>query len=225
MGMWRNIGPNSQVLYTFGMKGVIGIDEVGRGPLAGPLTLCACYIEDEKKVLEDIFQNTIRDSKKLTKSLRNNIYQTIKENRYSNTRIEYAISSRSAQYIDKHGLAMAAKACVRSCLRSLRQKGIALEEVSIRLDAGLSVPIKSLAYTSHIKGDESYVEIALASIMAKVQRDAYMDRLSRSHREYAWSTNAGYGTREHRKAIETIGTTKYHRISFLKGFKLLDKAE
>jgi ribonuclease HII len=176
-------------------------------------------------VLEDVFQNTIRDSKKLTKALRTNIYQTIREKRYSNTRIEYAISSRSAEFIDKHGLTKAAKACVLSCLRSLRQKGIVLEEVSIRLDAGLTVPLRNLTYTSHIKGDESFVEIALASILAKVSRDEYMNRLSRRHKEYSWETNVGYATPKHRKAIETTGITKYHRTSFLKGFKLFDKAE
>lgn len=203
--------------------GVIGVDEVGRGPLAGPVTLCAFYIEDEKEALKEIFHNTIRDSKKLNKDSRLNIYQIIRKNRLIKTRIEYAISSRSAEYIDKHGISHAVRQCLVSCMRILVKKGIEIEKCTVRLDAGLRIPLENLAQQSFVKGDERFVEIALASIMAKVSRDMYMERLGKEHKEYLWEKNAGYGTVDHREAIKNIGITKYHRRTYLKAFKLFDK--
>lgn len=206
-------------------KGVIGIDEVGRGPLAGPVTLCALYLEDEKETKKQFFNNTIRDSKKLTKANRNKIYQTIRYKRNISMRVEYAISSRSAAYIDAHGISKAVRQCMLSCLRILVKKGIEIEHVSIHLDAGLIIPLSSVKQEGFIKGDERFTEIALASIMAKVTRDTYMERLAQEHTEYAWQRNVGYGTKHHRESIQKVGITKYHRKTYLKAFKLFDKAE
>jgi ribonuclease HII len=86
---------------------VIGIDEVGRGPIAGPVTVCVFYTNNEKFLKKLIFGDTIRDSKKLSKQLRNNIYLTIRNLRKSKIKyleIEYSIISRSAKYIDRHGI-------------------------------------------------------------------------------------------------------------------------
>ena len=204
-------------------QGVIGIDEVGRGPLAGPVTLCAFYIEDEKEALREIFNDTIRDSKKLNKDNRLKIYQIIRKNRLIKTRVEYAISSRGAEYIDKHGISHAVRQCLLSCMRTLVKKGIEIEKLTIRLDAGLRIPLQNLTQQSFVKGDERFVEIALASIMAKVSRDMYMEKLGREHVEYLWGNNVGYGTKDHREAIKNIGITKYHRKTYLKAFKLFDK--
>lgn len=206
-------------------KGCIGIDEVGRGPLAGPVTVCACYVEDKKTLKKDIFGNTIRDSKKLSKHIRNNIYITIRKKRKLETRIEYAISSRSAKYIDRYGINAAVDSCISSCLDKLKKKGIDITSTEIKLDAGLVVKEECLKQKSFIKGDERFVEIALASILAKVTRDKYMETLANSHIEYGWQRNVGYGTEEHRKAIKNNGITKYHRISYLKKFKQLEKPE
>lgn len=198
--------------------GVIGIDEVGRGPLAGPVTVCAVYIEDEKKVKSSIFSDTIRDSKKITKVSRYNIYRTIRYKRKLETNIYYALSSRSAEYIDTHGISKAVRQCLLSCIRTLIKKGVKVEEIDIRLDAGLIIPLEKLKQKSFIKGDERFTEIALASILAKVSRDSYMERLAKQHIEYGWERNVGYGTEYHRRAIRNIGVTKYHRKSYLKGF-------
>jgi ribonuclease HII len=206
-----------------GMQGGIGIDEVGRGPLAGPVTVCAVYIEDIETLGRDIFQNRIRDSKTIQKSLRYNIYQTFRNKRYLNCKVEFAIHSRSATFIDKYGISKAIKGCVRSCTRTLRQKGVPLESVLIRLDAGLKVQDPVVNQQSFIKGDENYAEIALASILAKEHRDAYMKSLARRHKGYAWETNVGYGTKAHREAIKKLGYTKHHRVSYLKDFELLEK--
>lgn len=199
-------------------RGVIGVDEVGRGPFAGPVTVCAVYVEDGIDIKKSIFSNMIRDSKKLGKSSRINIYTTIRQNRKFNRKILYAIASRSAAYIDRSGIVQALRSCVVSCVRSLEKQGVDIREVEFRLDAGLMVPINDLIQQSFIKGDEKHAEIALASIMAKVSRDRYMERLAKTHKEYGWDRNAGYGTLEHRKAIKKHGTTCYHRKTYLKGF-------
>lgn len=196
--------------------GVIGIDEVGRGPLAGPITVCAVYISNEKEVKSTFFNNSIRDSKKLTKSSRYNIYKTIRKNKKNNKHIIiYSTASRSARYIDKHGISNATHACLKECLKNLLKNGVNITTASVNLDAGLYIRDFKGKQSSHVKGDEKYTEIALASIIAKVTRDIYMTRLSRANPGYFWEDNAGYGTLKHRKAIVGLGITKYHRISFL----------
>lgn len=200
-------------------KGVIGVDEVGRGPLAGPVTLCAVYIEDTKIIKRDMFDNLIRDSKKLSKIKRNKIYLSIRKNQELKTKVVYAISSRSAKHIDIHGISKSIKACLLSCVKELIKQGVPVYDLKINLDAGLKIPLESLKQKSFIKGDENYTEIALASILAKESRDMYMQKLSKIHTEYLWEKNAGYGTLIHRQAIVKHGATKYHRKSYLKDIK------
>lgn len=207
------------------MKGVIGIDEVGRGPLAGPVTLCAVYIENVGIVKKDIFQSTIRDSKKLSKDKRNNIYSIIRENRYLKTKVIYTVFSKSAKYIDKYGISKATKECLKLCMKELAKNGVDIYEINTNLDAGLVIPIKGLKQNSFIKGDETYTEIALASIIAKETRDNYMKKLSKIHPEYFWNKNVGYATKDHREMIKKYGITKYHRKTYLKAFELFDKTE
>ncbi len=201
------------------MKGVIGIDEVGRGPLAGPVTVCALYLADPIQAKVDYFQNSIRDSKKLTINRRINIFQTIRKNK-KNTSIVFAVSSRPAVHVDKHGINKSIHACIISCLKKLEKQGISINSIQINLDGGLKIQREDLKQASYVKGDENYVEIALASVMAKVSRDNYMKRLSKSHKEYGFENNVGYGTLEHRNAIKANGITKYHRISYLKAFSI-----
>lgn len=198
--------------------GVIGIDEVGRGPLAGPVTLCAVYIEDTKVIRRDVFDDTIRDSKKLSKASRNKIYLSIRKNQELNTKVIYVISSRNAEYIDKYGISKAVKACLLSCVKGLIKQGVVVYDLKINLDAGLKIPLESLKQKSFVRGDENYTEIALASVMAKESRDRYMRALSKIHPEYVWEKNVGYGTLDHRTAISKYGITKYHRRSYLKNY-------
>lgn len=200
-------------------NGVIGIDEVGRGPFAGPVTVCAVYLEDEKIIRKEIFGNTIRDSKKLTKANREYIYKTIRENGKLEKKVVYAISSRTAEHIDKHGIMRSIHACVSSCMKSLKKQGINITNTDIRLDAGLIVPETGFRQKSFVKGDERYTEIALASIIAKVRRDTYMEKLAKIHVQYGWERNAGYGTQEHRNAIKKHGLTKHHRKTYVKGYQ------
>ncbi|MDB5260196.1 MAG: hypothetical protein JWN37_427 [Candidatus Nomurabacteria bacterium] len=199
--------------------GVIGVDEVGRGPLAGPVTVCATYLMDPLLVKKDLFLDTVRDSKKINKALRNSIYQTIRNKRTNIYLVKYAIKSKSASYIDTHGISKAIRNCVKEVILDLKKQGVPVYSIKVNLDAGLKVAIEGVVEESYIKGDERYVEIALASIIAKEYRDSYMKRIAKEHSNYSWERNVGYGTKEHREAITKFGPCKHHRNSFLKAFK------
>lgn len=204
------------------MNGAIGIDEVGRGPLAGPVTVCACYVQNVAEAERVFFSNGIRDSKKLKNNNRNYIYKTIRIKRLLKSSIVFAVSSKSATYIDKHGLTKAINECMVSSLQKIHDKGVDIYSIPIRLDGGLKVPIENLLQESFIKGDEKFTEIALASIIAKVTRDRFMHTIAKKYPEYQWEHNVGYGTLAHRMAIKKLGINKYHRNSFLKSFKISD---
>jgi ribonuclease HII len=107
----------------------------------------------------------------------------------------------------------------------LARQGVDIYGVLIRTDAGIHVHDTNVLQKAYIKGDERFTEIALASILAKETRDAYMHNLHTNNPEYGWNTNAGYGTEKHRTALQVHGTTKYHRHSFLQSFKQLQNKE
>ncbi len=215
--MSKNIGLNSN-----NRVGIIGIDEVGRGPLAGPVTVCAVYLKHEISAKKLYFDNSIRDSKKLTLARRNNIYLIIRKNRKLNN-IDYVVSNRSAKHVDKHGINNSIHSCIISCLAKLDKKGIKINDVKINLDGGLKIKIDNLDQSTHVRGDESHVEIALASIIAKIFRDKYMKKVAKECEGYDFENNVGYGTKKHIIAIKKIGTTKYHRISYLSGILSIRK--
>jgi ribonuclease HII len=198
---------------------VIGIDEVGRGPIAGPVTVCAFYTNNEKLLKKIIFDNTIRDSKKLTKHIRNKIYLTIRnlrKNKIKDLDIEYSVISRSAEYIDRHGINKAIQSCIATALRNLQAKYSHIERVIYKLDGGLKLPIQYINQSTYIRGDENHASIALASIMAKVTRDRYMEKMSKENTGYDWQNNVGYGTKKHYVGISTYGLSKLHRASFIR---------
>ena len=201
---------------------VIGIDEVGRGPLAGPVTVCAVYLKDSISAKREYFDGSIRDSKKLSLAIRNNIYLIIRKNRKINN-IDYGVSSRSAEHVDKYGINNSIHSCIISCLNKLKEKGVDINHVKINLDGGLKIKIDNLDQSTHIKGDENYVEIALASIIAKITRDKYMKKLANTCKGYGFENNVGYGTKNHIIAIKKLGITKYHRMSYLKGILSIRK--
>ena len=205
---------------------VIGIDEVGRGPIAGPVTVCAFYTNSEKYLKKLLFNNTIRDSKKLSKELRNNIYLTIRnlrKNKIKDLDIEYSIISRSAKYIDRHGINKAIQSCIATALSKLKIKYDHLEKVTYKLDGGLKLPSEYINQSTYIRGDENHASIALASIMAKVTRDRYMQKVSRENKGYDWENNVGYGTKKHYIGINTHGPSKLHRVSFIRRLNTSNK--
>lgn len=200
------------------MKTVIGIDEVGRGPLAGPVTACAVYLKDEILFKNIIFNQTIRDSKKLKKDTRIKIIKTIRKNSKLKNAIFYSLSSRSAKHIDKYGINNSIKSCIKSCIKNLDKKGVDTKSINIQLDGGLYLEKTFNNQKTYIKGDEKLTSIAIASIIAKVFRDSRMEKLAKKYPAYFWDKNSGYGTKEHLKAIKEIGLTEYHRRSFLKKY-------
>ncbi len=191
---------------------VVGVDEAGRGPLAGPVSV-GIVVSSPKGVLQIIKSSPIelRDSKKLTKKGREIWYDHIEKCKEQGF-CDYAVAMTPAIYIDKHGITKAAQRCVDTAFKKLNLN----PKVKVLLDAGLRPPKGYENYIVMEKGDEREAVIALASIMAKVTRDRYMEKMSKKFPEYAFERNMGYGTKRHLKALEKNGETILHRKTFLK---------
>lgn len=181
------------------MKYTIGIDEVGRGPIAGPVTVCACMISTDiaKKY------KGIKDSKKLSEKRREEIYKEIQN------LVQYKVTSISAKEIDERGISF--------CIKKALTKSISIfpSDTQVLLDGGLKAPPEYKDQKTIIKGDEKEVCIALASIIAKVTRDRYMCKIAQKYPEYGFEAHKGYGTRVHYLAIEKSGVSPLHRLTFL----------
>jgi ribonuclease HII len=187
------------------MRYVVGIDEVGRGPLAGPITVgvvCMAASFSWKHFPK------LKDSKKLSEAARNEWYEFIR----THTKIHAAVASVSAKTIDRIGIVAAGNLAAR---RALAQLNIKSTECIVQLDRGLVVG-KEWQQESYIKGDERFPAIALASIYAKVTRDAYMTRIAKRYPRYGFEVHKGYGTRMHRTAILVHGLSTLHRKTFCK---------
>jgi ribonuclease HII len=193
---------------------IIGIDEVGRGPLAGPVTVCAVamsYTAYKKILLKNAWAG-VNDSKKMTPVTRKKSYlgaQLLSKR----GDIHYVVTSRTAKQIDKKGIA----ACIRECIAAnLRRLNLRNEDCTILLDGSLKAPAEYKKQKTIIRGDSSEKIISLASVIAKVERDHYMIALSKKHPAFSWHQNKGYGTKAHIAAIKKEGLTLFHRKSFLK---------
>ena len=191
-----------------GIKYVIGIDEVGRGPIAGPMTLCAFKMLCGASFYQ--FRG-VKDSKKHTFEEREKWFSVIKKTR-KNGLIDFALSHVSSSVIDRKGLTYAAYLAIYRSLRKLRVKE---RECIILLDGGLKAPKNFTNQKTVIKGDEKVKAIGLASIVAKVKRDRIMVRFSRKYAEYGFEKHKGYGTKEHYAALKKFGLSPIHRKSFL----------
>lgn len=194
---------------------VIGIDEVGRGPLAGPVTVCAIAVP--YAIYTKGMWPGLTDSKKMTAQARTKWYREAA--RLERTRmIRFALSSRSAQTIDTKGIA----SCVRECIVSILKKlALPPEHCLVLLDGGLKAPAQYIHQQTIIRGDSKEPVISYASVIAKVHRDLYMTRAHRKNPEYGWDANKGYGTSDHRNTLIKQGITALHRTSFLR--RILDK--
>lgn len=194
-------------------KWLIGIDEVGRGPLAGPVTVAAVaaplYLVSSISYLDCLHQ--IRDSKKLTPSQREKWALVVRSN------FAVALSSVSPALIDKKSIIWAARMAVKRCLHKLNTKyKIRDTRYEIFLDGGLHAPPEYKNQQTIIKGDERVPIIAAASIIAKVHRDRYMTRLHKKYPLYGFDAHKGYGTVAHREAIQKYGISEMHRRTFCK---------
>jgi ribonuclease HII len=179
---------------------VVGIDEVGRGPLAGPV-MAAAYVFKTYDIPKDLFEK-IDDSKKLTPLKRQNLVEALKMYGY------YAIGSASVKEIDDINILQASFLAMQRALMGLK-----IIPAQILVDGKMKPPFPYPTLPI-IQGDSKSLSIAAASILAKVKRDELMMRLSHRYPHYAWQKNAGYGTKEHREAIDAYGITKHHRLSF-----------
>ncbi len=191
---------NERLLLSEGCTYIAGVDEVGRGPLCGPV-VCAAVIMP----LDDLVEG-VDDSKKLSKKKRELIYQKIidKAIAYSVCRVEH-------DEIDEINILNATKKCMKMCIESLPVKPDAVIIDAVKLD----IPYKTL---SIIKGDAKSYLIGAASILAKVERDRIMEEYSKIYSYYGFERNSGYGTKEHITAIKEHGPCAIHRKTFIKNF-------
>ena len=183
---------------------IVGVDEVGRGPLAGPVTAAAVFF-DRQKVTSDLLTK-IDDSKKIAQKKRATISKQIES--IAIIGMGWATSGE----IDQLNILEATMLAMQRAIFSL-QKQITLDPDYILID-GNKVPRLDFPSKAIVHGDEISLSIAAASIVAKSKRDAFMTSLSKLYPGYGWEKNAGYGTREHLAAIEREGITAHHRRSF-----------
>ncbi len=193
------------------IKYIIGIDEVGRGPLAGPVTVCAfAILENDLKLLEKV---GAKDSKVLSEQKRDLVAHKLVE-LSKEGRCVYKISSTAPEVIDQKGLTKAIQMALDATLKKLN---IHPEHADVYLDGGLRAPQKFFRQHTIIKGDGKIPVISCASVLAKVYRDTLMNKYDLKFPQYGFFNNKGYGTPEHYKAIRKYGIIPIHRKLFLKG--------
>ena len=180
-----------------------GTDEAGRGCLSGPVTAAAVILNKNFK------SKLITDSKKLSINQREEAKKIILKNC-----IAYAIFGVSNQKIDEINILNASILAMQKSINKLNHK-----VDFIIVDGNKFKPVNNIEFKTIIKGDQKYLNIAAASILAKTYRDNYMEKIHKEYPEYNWGKNKGYPTKEHKLAIKKYGITKYHR----KSFKLYDE--
>ncbi len=176
-------------------KVIAGVDEVGMGPLAGPVVASAVIV-DQNNIIPGI-----KDSKKLTPKMREYLYDKITEH------YTWSVSLIDNDEIDQINIREAAK---KACIMSVQKLGPNVEIVMVDGNMKFQDP----RFISIIKGDDLSVSIAASSIVAKVTRDRLMAELAKEFPQYLWHKNSGYGTKEHLEAIKINGLSPYHRKSF-----------
>jgi len=189
------------------MRYLIGIDEAGRGPLAGPVAVGAVMIptDFDWSILEGV-----RDSKKLSEKKREEFYARASELEQSHI-LRFTVSTSSSHYIDTYGIVPAIK---RALAEALSRFAIEPHDCRVLLDGSLKAPAEYINQETIIGGDDTEPVISLASIMAKVTRDRLMKRLSPKYPSYNFHVHKGYGTLLHRKAIQAVGLSDIHRATF-----------
>jgi ribonuclease HII len=194
----------------------IGIDEVGRGPIAGPVAVGAFVFLDEKA--KKLFKG-VKESKQLSESKREEWFAHIQESKKKGL-IDFQVTFQSEKIIDGKGLSYAIRTALFISLGTVvgRNK-IKPERIKVLLDGGLKAPLTYENQKTIIKGDEKEMTIALASICAKVLRDRKMNTLAKKYSEYGFERHKGYGTKSHYLAIRKNGLLATHRRSFLKRIK------
>lgn len=198
---------NDRAFLSDKVKYIAGVDEVGRGPLAGPVVCCAAIMPlDDKNAVDGV-----DDSKKVSAKKRESLYETLKSKA-----IAYKICRIEPEEIDEINILEATKKCMRMCI-----EGLEIKPDVVLVDAlNLELPVKSVPI---IKGDMKSYSIGAASIIAKVYRDRLMDEYDAIYPEYGFKNNKGYGTKTHIDALKETGACPIHRKTFIKNF--LDEKE
>ncbi|MDR2724279.1 MAG: ribonuclease HII [Holosporaceae bacterium] len=190
------------------IDGSVGIDEVGRGPLAGPVVAACVWICYPLAMEMKHNSLVVRDSKKMTTNQRKGVIDWIKLQ--PSQKIQYSIASVTVEEIDEINIL---KATLRAMERSYNLLNIPAEYVLV--DGNVAPTIPTAAVQAIVKGDSKVLSIALASIIAKEYRDDFMRKLALRYPDYGWKTNVGYGSKEHLEAISRYGITPYHRKTFM----------
>lgn len=185
---------------------VIGLDEVGRGPLAGPVISCGCYFKNY--TIQEDFYKLIGDSKKLSEKKRKVSFEFL-QNLKKEGIIDYHLGIANVEEIDTLNILEATKLSMKRVVDKFD-----LKNAHLIIDGNFSLNYKSYKENSIIKGDDKSLSIAAASIIAKVHRDRLMKKLSIRHQHFGWEKNAGYGTKLHIENIYRLGPTRHHRKTF-----------
>lgn len=180
---------------------LVGVDEAGRGPLAGPVVSAAVIVKDESKL------DKVKDSKKLTEKKREELYETILKNCY------VGLGLVDAEEIDKKNILIATMESMKLAIQNLNR-----EFSLILVDGNMKIPNLDKKQIPIVKGDNKSLAIASASIVAKVTRDRIMINYDKEYPKYNFKKHKGYGTKEHMDNIKKFGISKIHRRSFLKKY-------
>ncbi len=196
---------------------IVGIDEVGRGPLAGPVAVGACVISVSKiiSLREEGFFKGIKDSKKLSEKKREEWLGKIKELKIKKD-IDYHVSLVSNKTIDKKGISHCLRLAIKKSLKKLKIDHL---KTMVLLDGGLKAPAEFTLQKTIIRGDEKKPIISLASIAAKVARDRKIVKYSKKFPQYGFEIHKGYGTALHLQKIRQNGLSELHRKSFCKNLQ------
>ena len=196
-----NMWAIEQEWFDQGVQVICGVDEAGRGPLAGPVCAAAVILPANLKI------PGLTDSKKLSDKRRRELFPVIKEQA-----IAYGIGWASAQEIDEINILQATYLAMERAMAQLQVKPeLALIDGNRAKDFG--VPVQTV-----VKGDSLSASIAAASVLAKVSRDDVMLELAKEYPQYGFEIHKGYGTKAHYEALRTYGHSAIHRMSFLKKF-------
>lgn len=191
---------------------IIGIDEAGCGPWAGPVVACAFSFLDAHNI-ESSTLDLIRDSKQLSQPRREKIYGLLKDSPH----VQFGLGFASVEEIDHLNIGKATRLAME---RAVEQINLI---PSVALVDGIRMPALFCPTIPIIKGDQTSLSIAAASIFAKVTRDHIMTELDQAYPLYGWAKNAGYGTAQHQEALKLYGVTPHHRRSFAPIAKLVNE--
>lgn len=196
-----NLWEIEEGLMAQGVTAICGVDEAGRGPLAGPVCAAAVILPEHLEI------SGLNDSKKLTDKKRRELFPIIKEQA-----IAYGIAFASEKEIDEMNILQATFLAMQRAIDQLEGKAsFALIDGNREKDFGL--PVMTV-----VKGDSRSANIAAASVLAKVTRDMYMEELAKEYPQYGFEIHKGYGTKAHYAALTQHGACEAHRVTFLKKF-------